>query len=278
MYKIYSICYRDQKHTLKEPPPIQRLAFKGRKGGGGVPSRFKGLFWETPGVCPPPSRFKGVRPRDSKSRFQGAPGGPPSVTDSKSRFQGTPGECLFPKQRLTFKWLEGAFVPDSKAFFSRDASGDAPSAPNSKACFQETPGGCTFCLSAKTHVFETLKQTCNAMHGLILRKFEAKYSRVRHSFWSQICRHVKPETGAHVLSASMDVWDGEKGLNSEGFDRNPCRWLYKCFYFHSHPLGIWSFFSFLKTFRFKKLQVWKDWERRLWCPYCKCTVHWVQYS
>ena len=138
--------------------------------------------------CPPP-RFK-------VSLSRGARGAP-----VRHRFK----VSLSRNKGLLSSDLRGHSSPIQKLFFSRDASGDAPSAPNSKPCFQETPGGCTFCLSAKTHVFETLKQTCNAMHGLILRKFEAKYSRVRHSFWSQICRHVKPETGAHVLSASMDV-------------------------------------------------------------------------
>ena len=256
MYKIYSICYRDQKHTLKEPPPIQRLAFKGRKGGGASLPDSKACFERRQGCVRPRADSKVSAPAIQSLAFKGRQGGPRPSPIQSLAFKGRQGSVCSRNKGLLSSDLRGHSSPIQKLFFSRDASGDAPSAPNSKPCFQETPGGCTFCLSAKTHVFETLKQTCNAMHGLILRKFEAKYSRVRHSFWSQICRHVKPETWAHVLSPSMDVWDGEKG-----FDRNPCRWLYKCFYFHSHPLGIGFFFSFLKTFRFKKLQVLKDWER-----------------
>ena len=67
MYKIYSICYRDQKHTLKEPPPIQRLAFKGRKGGGGsAPEPIQ--------RCPPPrvkvSLLRGARGAPVRHRFK----------------------------------------------------------------------------------------------------------------------------------------------------------------------------------------------------------------
>ena len=146
MYKIYSICYRDQKHTLKEPPPIQRLAFKVRKGGGGRPFPIQRLVLrDARGVsapepiqrCPPPrfkvSLLRGARGAPVRHRFKVSLSRNKGLLSSDLRGRSSPIQKLFfqgtlagtphlpPIQRLVFKRRRGVALSVSllKPMFSK---------------------------------------------------------------------------------------------------------------------------------------------------------------
>ena len=140
MYKIYSICYRDQKHTLKEPPPIQRLAFKGRKGGGASLPDSKACFERRQGCVRPRADSKVSAPAIQSLAFKGRQGGPRPSPIQSLAFKGRQGSVCSRNKGLLSSDLRGRSSPIQKLFFQGTLAGTPHLPPIQRLVFKRRRG------------------------------------------------------------------------------------------------------------------------------------------